>query len=154
MKSEIVTAAGLNLIFQRGNVFIWQLQINVSLVSKKNMKVTQMVLGVLLLLAGIGTLETERGEGMEFKYDVDDSSDDGPDDSQFETKAPGQKFKNGNFSMPSAKEALKINEGEFHPFFTREELGRMGWSMLHLISAYFPEHPTDIDKQDIKDFLR
>jgi hypothetical protein len=153
MKSAIVTAASLNLIFQGGNAFIWQLQINVSLVAKK-MKNTQMVLGVLLLLASIGTQETERIGGMEFKYDVDDSSDDVPDDSQFETKAPGQKFKNGNFSMPSAKEALKINEGEFHPFFTREELGRMGWSMLHLISAYFPEHPTDIDKQDIKDFLR
>jgi hypothetical protein len=153
MKSAIVTATRVNLIFKVWNVFIWQLQINVSLVSKK-MKNTQMVLGVLLLLAGIGTLETERIGGMEFKYDVDDSSDDGPDDSQFETKAPAQKFKSGNFSMPSAKEALKINEAEFHPFFTREELGRMGWSMLHLISAYFPEHPTDIDKQDIKDFLR
>lgn len=46
------------------------------------MKITQMVLGVLLLLASVGTVDLENGRGMEFKYDVEDSSaGDSPDDS-------------------------------------------------------------------------
>jgi hypothetical protein len=49
---------------------------------KKKMKITQMVLGVLLLLASVGTVDLENGRGMEFKYDVEDSSaGDSPDDS-------------------------------------------------------------------------
>ena len=45
------------------------------------------------------------------------------------------------------------NEGFSHPRFTREKLGHMSWTLLHLISAYTPEVQDNQTRADLNQFL-
>ena len=41
-----------------------------------------------------------------------------------------------------------------HNIFTRNEMGRLVWTVMHLYSAYFPEKPTENQRQESFTLIR
>ena len=61
-----------------------------------------------------------------------------------------------NLAQQDALEEMrkKMQKPEkLHPLYSKEEFGRIGWTLLHMYSAFYPENPTKKDQTDMKNFL-
>ena len=41
-----------------------------------------------------------------------------------------------------------------HTMFSREEMGNLVWTVMHLYSAYFPENPTPEEHDEVYTLIR
>ena len=62
----------------------------------------------------------------------------------------GSVTSNHNFILltDSATDKAKTDDLN-HTMFTREEMGRLVWTVMHLYSAYVPEDPTEEEKEEV-----
>lgn len=55
--------------------------------------------------------------------------------------------------LDELRKKMAVNQ-KLHPLYSKEEMGRLGWTVLHLFSAFYPVNPTEEDKVDMKNFLK